>query len=236
MRRLAILILIPILLLPALACAAPDRAGLIQAWEAAMRRDGTLEAQADGDYRYRSESLGYDGRVRLLTAIVRAEAGRRDDDHVAARGTIDFDLPDLPVAQQAASQASVGVAGWKAERQNFVYVDDRKAWLSIMEWAADYYRGSDGDGTIGGTWSRWGLVLGLLGVLVLAVAFVYRVQRRAFRLLRESAEVNRLGRENIVRAGELRDAQLAATQESLELARRNAATLAAILEELRRRP
>jgi hypothetical protein len=49
MRRLAILI--PILLLPALACAAPDRAGLIQAWEAAMRRDGTLEAQADGDYR-----------------------------------------------------------------------------------------------------------------------------------------------------------------------------------------
>jgi hypothetical protein len=71
---------------------------------------------------------------------------------------------------------------------------------------------------------------------VLAVAFVYRVQRRAFRLLRESAEVNRLGRENIVRAGELRDAQLAATQESLELARRNAATLAAILEELRRRP
>jgi len=232
MRRLVLLIL----LLPAFACAAPDRAGLIQAWEAAMRRDGTLEAQADGGYHYRSESLGYDGRVRLLTAIVRAEAGRGSDDHVAARGAVDFDLPDLPVAQQAAPQTSVGVTGWKAERQNFVYVDDRKAWLSIMEWAADYYRGGDGDGTIGAAWSRWGLVLGLLGVLVLAVAFVYMVQRRAFRLLRDSAEVNRLGRENIVRAAELRDAQLAATRESLELARRNAATLGAILEELRRRP
>ena len=81
---------------------------------------------------------------------------------------------------------------------------------------------------------------GLIGAaciaVVLAVAFVYAVQPRAFRLLRDSAEVNRLGRENIVRAAELRDAQLAATQESLELARRNAATLAAILDEIRRRP
>jgi len=230
MRRFVVLIL----LLPALACAAPDRPGLIHAWEAAMRRDGTLEAQADGDYRYRSESLGYDGRVRLLAAIVRAEAGRRrGDDRVAARGTVDFDLPDLPVAQ-ASPQASAGVAGWKAERQNFVYVDDRQAWLSIAEWAAAYYRDDDRASAEG--WSRWGLVLALLAVLVLAVAFVYAVQRRAFGLLRDSAEVNRLGRENIVRAAELRDAQLAATQESLELARRNAATLAAILDEIRRRP
>lgn len=228
MRRLVL-----ILLLPTLACAAPDRAGLIQAWEAAMRHDGALEAQAGGDYHYRSESLGYDGRVRLLTAIVRADrAGRAGDDPVAAHGTVDFDLTDLPVAQQAAPQASVGVASWKAERQNFVYVDDRQAWLSIADWAAAYYRGGD---TTRGGWLRWGIVPALLAVLALAVALVYAVQRRAFRLLRDSAEVNRLGRENIARAAELRDAQLAATQESLELARRNAATLSAILDELRRR-
>ncbi|HEU4665180.1 MAG TPA: hypothetical protein VFS55_14220 [Dokdonella sp.] len=230
MRRLVLLVL----LLPALAMGAPDRAGLIQAWEAAMRRDGTLEAQAGGDYRYRSESLGYDGRVRLLAAIVRIEDSRRDaDDHVAARGTIDFDLPDLPVPRQATPLASVGVAAWKAERQNFVYMDDRQAWLSIAEWAAAYHR--DDERASDGFWSRWSLVLGLLGVLVLAVALVVAVQRRAWRLLRDSAEVNRLGRENIARAAELRDAQFAATQESLELARRNAATLEAILDELRRR-
>lgn len=229
MRHLVVLML----LLPALAGAAPDRAGLIQSWEAAMRRDGTLEAQAGGDYRYRNESIGYDGRVRLLTAIVRAENARGGSDHVTARGTVDFDLPDLPTAQQAIAQASVGVAAWKAERQNFVYMDDRQAWLSIAEWAADYYHGGNGDGS--GPWSRWGLVLALLGVLVLAVSFVYLMQRRAFRLLRDSAEVNRLGRENIVRTAELRDAQFAAMQESLELARRNAATLDAILDELRRR-
>lgn len=41
MRRLAL----RFMLLPALASSAPDRAGLIQAWEAAMRRDGTLDAQ-----------------------------------------------------------------------------------------------------------------------------------------------------------------------------------------------
>ncbi len=113
-------------------------------------------------------------------------------------------------------------------------MDDRQAWLSIAEWAAAYHRDDDRASAEG--WSRWGLVLALLAVLVLAVAFVYAVQRRAFGLLRDSAEVNRLGRENIVRAAELRDAQLAATQESLELARRNAATLAAILDEIRRRP
>ncbi|HEY6941338.1 hypothetical protein [Dokdonella sp.] len=227
MRRLVF----PILLLPTLAFAAPDRAGLIQAWEAAMRRDGTLEAE-DGGYRYRSESLGYDGSVRLLAAIVRAEGGHGAD-HVAARGTVDFDLPDLPVAQPATPLAPVGVASWKAERQNFVYTDDRQAWLSIAEWAAAYYR--DDERASDGFWSRWSLVLGLLGVLLLAFALVFAVQRRAWRLLRESADVNRLGRENIARAAELRDAQFAATQESLELARRNAATLAAILEELRRR-
>ncbi len=68
------------LLLPAFASAAPDRAGLISAWEAAMRVDGTLEVQDDGDYRYRSESLGYDGRVRLLTSdrAVAGNAGRDD--------------------------------------------------------------------------------------------------------------------------------------------------------------
>lgn len=97
---------------------------------------------------------------------------------------------------------------------------------------AAYYRGGD---TTREGWLRWGIVPALLAVLALAVALVYAVQRRAFRLLRDSAEVNRLGRENIARAAELRDAQLAATQESLELARRNAATLGAILDELRRR-
>jgi hypothetical protein len=228
MRRLVVLIL----LLPALACAAPDRAGLIQAWEATMRRDGVLEAQADGDYRYRNESLGYDGHVRLLTAIVRADrTGRGVDDHVTAHGTVDFALPDLPVAQ--GDTPSVGVNSWKAERQNFVYMDDRQAWLSIAEWAAAYY--GRGDRMTLETWSRWGLVAILSVLLVLAFGGAIAVQRRARRLLRDSAEVNRLGREGIERAAELRDAQLATTQESLELARRNTATLSAILDELRRR-
>jgi hypothetical protein len=227
-RRLLLLIL----LLPAFASAAPDRAGLIHAWETAMRKDGTLEAQAGGDYRYRNESLGYDGRVRLLTAIVRAErTGQGADDHITARGTVDFELPDLPVAQGDAP--SVGASSWKAERQNFVCMDDGRTWQTIAEWASSYYRG--GDRMTPETWSRWGFLLALLAVLVLAVAFVFSVQRRAFRLLRDSAEVNRLGRENIARAADLRDAQVATTRESLELARRNAATLDAILEELRRR-
>lgn len=228
MRRLLLLIL----LLPAFASAAPDRAGLIQAWETAMRKDGTLDAQASGDYRYHNESLGYDGRVRLLTAIVRAEkSGQNADDHVTARGSVDFELSDLPAAQGGAP--SVGLSSWKAERQSFVYMNDRQAWLTIAEWASSYYRG--GDRMTAETWSRWGLLLALLAVLALAVAFVLVVQRRAFRLLRDSAEVNRLGRENIARAAEMRDAQVATTRESLELARHNAATLDAILDELRRR-
>jgi hypothetical protein len=85
------------------------------------------------------------------------------------------------------------------------------------------------------TWSLRGLVAILSVLLVLAFGGAIALQRRARRLLRDSAEVNRLGREGIERAAELRDAQLATTQESLELARRNTATLSAILDELRRR-
>ena len=70
MRRLVLLLL----LVPALAFAAPDRAGLIKAWEAAMNRDGSLTAQPDGSYRYRNEAIGYDGAVNIVSAIVRSDA------------------------------------------------------------------------------------------------------------------------------------------------------------------
>jgi hypothetical protein len=62
-----------------------------------------------------------------------------------------------------------------------------------------------------------------------------RVQRQAKRQLAGASEVNRLARENIERSALLQEEQRARMLESLELARRNAATLDAILEELRRR-
>lgn len=234
MSRLFVLLF---LLLPAFANAGPDRAGLISAWEAAMRSDGALEAQADGDYRYRSESLGYDGRVRLLTAIVRSEGTPGAMTYgMQAVGSVDFELPDLPASSQGSP--SSGLMSWKAERQNFFYDANKQTWLSMAEWA--HAQGeNDGEGA-SVFWSHWLRTYGVLvGVLVFLVAVLWgaaRQQRRVRGLLAESHEVNRLGRENIERAASLREAQAAAMQESLELARRSAAAVEAILEELRRRP
>lgn len=230
MRRFALLFL----LLPALVRAAPDRAGLIQVWEAAMRRDGTLEAQADGGYRYRSESLGYDGRVKLLTAIVRPEgvAGVGNQ----ATGSVDFELSDLPASSQGFQ--SPGILSWKAEHQNFFYDADKQAWLSMAEWARTYQGVDDEDAPA--SWSyrlrTYAPIAGLLVFLALLLWGTARQQRRAHALMAESHEINRLGRENVERANELREAQMATMQESLELARRCAAAAESILEELRRRP
>ena len=229
MRRLALLFM----LLPALACAAPDRAGLIQAWEAAMRRDGTLDIQPDGEYHYRNESLGYDGRVKLLTAIVqpRPQSGE-EASKAPAHGTVDFDLPDLPAAQQNA--VSIGIQSWKSDRESFVYDADKQAWLSIMDWARERYRG-EGGGVL-----HWLLDYAVpIGLLVLLAAIfwgAFRIQRRAGRQLTDSSEITRLSRKNVERAEQLQEAQKARMEETLALARRNTALLEAILEELRKRP
>ena len=230
MRRFVSLLL----LLPALAWAAPDRAGLIRAWEASMRGDGVLEAQADGSYRYRSEAIGYDGSVKLLTAIVSKDgAGAHLFDGMGARGSVDFDLPDLPASAQRSE--SVGLLSWKAERQNFVYDETKQAWSSMTEWAKSRYRGNGRAGLT--SWLLdYAVPIGLVALLAAVFWGAVRVQRRANRQLGASDDITRRSRENLDRAAALQEAQQARMQESLELARRNTATLEAILEELRRRP
>ncbi|GAA0706010.1 hypothetical protein [Dokdonella soli] len=223
-------ILFLILLLPALACAAPDRAGLIRAWETELRRDGPLDALPDGSYHFKSEALGYDGHVRVLTAIVHEDARLAQvDAAMLANGTVDFELADLSAEQGK----SMGLMSWKAERQNFVFDRDKQAWSSMAEWSSARYSDHAPSGI--GAWLRDNAVIVLL-VALLAMVFwmTARQFRKARGLLAESGEVNRMGRENIERAGQLRDAQAAAMRESLDLARRNAETLEAILLELRR--
>lgn len=229
MRRFLLLFL----MLPALASAAPDRAGLIHAWEAAMRSDGVLDAQADGSYHYRSETVGYDGNVKLLTAIVSRDGLLGDaTGSMGARGIVDFDLTDLPGS--AARPESMGLSSWRAQKQSFVYDDAKQAWLPMAEWAKSYYRGRKTGITF---WLLdYAVPLGLLALLVSVFWVVIRVQRRANRQLGASDDITRRSRENIERAAKLQEAQQARLQESIELARRNTATLEAILEELRRRP
>ena len=223
-----------LLLWPALAGAAPDRAGLIHAWEASLCSDGALDLQADGSYHYRNEAIGYDGGVKLLTAIVNKDgAGASLAEGMGARGSVDFDLSDLPASTQL--PGSVGLLSWKAERQNFVYDDAKQTWLPMADWAKSYYRSGRRAGL--GWWLLdYALPIGLVALLAAVLWTVARVQRRANRQLSASDDITRRSRENLERAAALQEAQQARMQESLELARRNTATLEAILEELRRRP
>ena len=230
MRRVILLLL----LLPALARAAPDRAGLIRAWESEMRSDGVLDAQADGSYHYHSEAIGYDGNVKLLTAIVSKDRlGGGAFDGMDARGSVDFDLPDLPTA--AAGSESVGLLSWKAQRQNFIYDDATQKWLSMTAWAQTRYR--SGGGVFVTKWLfDYAVPIGLLALILAVFWGATRVARRANKQLGASDDITRRSRENLDRAAKLQETQQARMQESIELARRNTATLEAILEELRRRP
>lgn len=222
-----IVLFVWLMLLPALACAAPDRADLIHAWEAEMRHAGTFEPQADGNYRFACPALGYDGHVRLLTAIVRDDASRaRIAGGVTAMGTVDFELSDLSPEQRD----SIGLASWKSERQNFVYDGAKQSWLSIAQWAEAQSQDR------GRVWWRLDPVLiGLFVALLLLVVLFSWQHRRARGLLAESSEVHRMARDNLVSARTLREEQAEAMRESLALSRRSAATLEAILAELRRR-
>lgn len=222
-----IVLFVWLLLLPALACAAPDRADLIRAWEAEMRHAGTFEPQADGSYRFACQALGYDGHVRLLTAIVRDDVPRtRAAAGMTATGTVDFELSDLSLEQRE----SIGLASWKSERQNFVYDDAKQSWLSIAQWAAAQSQVRPNP------WLRPDpFLIGLFVVLVLVVLLLSWQYRRARGLLAESGEVNRMARDNLVDARALREEQAEAMRESLALARRSVDALDAILAELRRR-
>lgn len=234
MRRLMLLLL----LVPALACAAPDRAGLIKAWEAAMSRDGSLAAQPDGSYRYHNEAIGYDGAVKIASAIVRTDGVEEiAQPDMTAMGTVDFDLVDMP-ARPKDSMAS-GLMMWKAERQNFIYDDKQQAWLTTAEWAKANYDEADGVGYPRSS-LRWVLdylvPIGLVALLVAVFVWLSRVQRQSRSTMKDAFEVNRVARENVERAAKLQDEQKARMEESLALARRNTALLESILEELRKRP
>ncbi len=151
-----------------------------------------------------------------------------------AVGSVDFELPDLPASSQGSP--SSGLVSWKAERQSFFYDANKPSWLTMAQWRDDQIQGDDGGAAT--PWSPWlstyGLLVGLLIFLVAVLWGAARQQRRVRGLLAESHKVNRMGRENIERAAALREAQVAAAQESLELARRNAAVLEAILARLQR--
>lgn len=229
MRRFILLLV----LWPAFAFAAPDRAGLIAAWEAAMRSDGTLDAQSDGSYRYRNEAIGYDGKVKIVSAIVRTPRVEAADR--GAFGTVDFDLADLPGVRTDAPPT--GLAMWKSERQSFVYDASTQAWQTSTEWARSRHYGDGGvRSTLLGWTMEYAIPIGLLALVVAVFGWLVRVQRQAKKQLAASSEVNRLARENIERAAQLQQAQRERLDESLQLARRSAAALEAILEELRRRP
>lgn len=219
--------------------AAPDRAGLIQAWETEMRRDGQLEAVPDGGYRYINEGLGYDGPVKIVAALVqRQSAMLQADKQLAASGTVDFELSDW----DETVRNSVAVLSWKAERQQFVYRDQQQDWLPMMGYYRERYgydSHDEGEGPVsyqsqfrrfGDLWLLLGLCVVVIGLLVL----VARQARKARDMYAEARDINRLARENIERARVLHEANAAAVRESLELARRKAETLEAILAEIRR--
>lgn len=218
--------------------AAPDRAGLIQAWEADMGREGALERQPDGSYRYQSEALGYSGTLKVLAAILpRDNVMARADKRIEATGSVDFELSDLSPPQRE----SMTLRSWIAQRQQYVYDRESQAWISMMGYYQDQYGLDENgdDGVVAQQSSMWwfgdiGLLLVLAAAVVVLLVLVARQARKAGAMYREAREINQLARENIERARELHEANAAAVRESLDTSRRSAESLDAILAELRR--
>ncbi|MBI1216168.1 MAG: hypothetical protein GC185_10160 [Alphaproteobacteria bacterium] len=153
--------------------AAPARAALVGYWESYMRKDPHVsrfkETGTAGVYDFKTDFFPYDGRLKLLNAVVT----KAEDSYYPGlySGIVEVELMDAKPDFFKKYAASYGA--WT--RQNYFYFDAKKnVWFPSTEWST-YTMDLKGGGTIykAAPWQRlaasWGpwvfycvLILGLL--------------------------------------------------------------------------
>lgn len=210
------------------AFAQPTEAGLVAAWEKALRSEPEtirLEKQSEGSYRFATKRFPFDGELKLLKATVEEANGTSQ----FIPGIVEVELVGLP--ERVLKDYERSYSYW--QRGNMLYYDvASKRWLAGKEFqeAARKRAGA----AIWGASSLWGWIPTLFWVLILIIVIWMLVRLRR----RQSSYAKRIERsfEISERLLQLSEKNTQTAERASQLAAESHQVLKEILVELRKRP
>lgn len=223
------------LLLPLTALAAPDRASLVEAWEvhiASLPGTQEFEAAGDGLYRIKDTDLPYEGELRVIGALLRPVEYSGFESGFSQFGMVEFELTDLP-AERRNSQSYFY---WIADRQTLHFSDELQSWVSPQDYQEALTTLYEPDVSLGplSFMLNYGIWVFLIALIVFVLIAIKKQSTKARALIDDSADINRLARENLQRAEGLQNEVLEISRGSQELHRETNRLLGEILARLQK--
>ena len=204
----------------------PDRASLIEAWEDALRSlpsTKALEATGDDTYRFEDSEIDYAGELLITGALIRPNDSYGFDTEFTHFGMVEFELTDLP-PERLASQLYYY---WLSDRQTLHYSSERNAWLSTKAYQQSFAPGEGLGISLGplAFMMNYGIWILLVGLLVFVFLSIGKQQKKAKTLMEDTADINRMARENLERAETMQKEVISIAREAQELQKQNNALL-----------
>jgi hypothetical protein len=203
----------------------PTEAGLLEAWEAAQRRDpktAVFEKTGDRVYRFKTERFPYDGKIQILNlSVTDYGAGVGEEGLGGVIGAVELELEG--VTEEFQRKFATSYSAWD-QGNRFFFNKDEGRWLTVQENFARWQ--SQTLTTAPSPWRRFFSPRYFVAGCLLTVSLVafWIVSRRQLRpVLALAEESRRIQREAIALA-----------RESLEEQRKTLALLEQIRDGLRR--
>lgn len=229
-------ILLLLLLTSAALASEPDRASLIAAWEDAVRSlpsTVTLEATGDGTYRLEDSELDYAGELVVTGTLIRPNDSYGYDTEFTHFGMIEFELTELP-PERLTSQLYYY---WLSDRQSLHYSSKSNTWLGTKAYQQSFLPGEDYGLSFGplAFMMNYGIWILLVALFVVVFMSLNRQQRKAKSLMDDTADINRMARENLERAEAMQKEVIAIAREAQTLQKQNNALLERIADAVEKR-
>ena len=200
----------------------PDRASLISAWENALRAlpsTTTLEATGDSTYRFEDSEIDYAGELVVTGALIRPSDNYGFDTDFTHFGMVEFELTDLP-PERLTSQLYYY---WLSDRQTLHFSSKSDTWLSTKAYQQSFTPGEDFGMSLGPL--AFMMNYGIWILLVFVFLSLSKQQKKAKSLMDDSADINRMARENLERAEAMQQEIVSIAREAQELQKQNNALL-----------
>ena len=226
-----------VLLLSSTALAdAPDRASLINAWEDTLRSlpsTTKLESTGENTYEFRDSEIDYAGELVVTGALIRPSDSYGFETEFTHFGMVEFELTDLP-PERLASQLYYY---WLSDRQTLHYSSKDGAWLNTSAYQQSLSPG-EGLGISFGPLAfmmNYGIWILLTAVVLFVFLSLGKQQKKAKSLMDDSADINRMARENLERADAMQKELVAIARESQALQKQNNVLLERIASAVEKR-
>ena len=214
----------------------PDRASLLTAWEDALRglpSTTTLEATGDNTYRLEDSDIDYAGELVVTGVLIRPNDSYGFETEFTHFGMVEFELTDLP-PERLASQLYYY---WLSDRQTLHYSSEDGAWLNTKAYQESFSPGGELGISLGplAFMMNYGIWILLIALLVFVFLSLGKQQKKAKGLMDDSADINKMARENLERAEAMQKEIVTIAREAQALHKQNNALLERIASAVERR-